>query len=474
MPFAPDLRVSVPHERPVDPDGDYVLYWMVAARRPRDSWSLDHAVAHAQALGKPLVVFEPLRRGYQWACERFHAFVVEGMDANRRTFEAQGVRYVSYVEPEEGDDKGLLAALADRACLVVTDAFPTYFLPRMVASAAQGIERRFEVVDTLGIVPLDATPKAFSRAHDFRRWIHKNVRPFLDAFPSRAPLADYDLGRAALPDLSRWLSEEGQQVDTAIGGPGAAELKGGHGAAAEKLSDWLGEGLQAYADGRNHPDDDAASGLSPYLHFGHLGSHGLVRAVLDRDAWSPDDLADKPTGKREGWWGCSPEVESFLDECITWREVGHVFAHHEPDHDQYGTLPGWARRTLDDHRDDPRHVYTLDELDGARTDDDIWNAAQTQLVRTGVMHNYLRMLWGKKVLQWSPSPEEAVERLIHLNNAYALDGRDPNSYSGIFWCFGRFDRAWGPERPIFGKVRYMTSDSTRKKLRLKEYLDRWS
>ena len=137
MPFAPDLRVSVPHERPVDPDGDYVLYWMVAARRPRDSWSLDHAVAHAQALGKPLVVFEPLRRGYQWACERFHAFVVEGMDANRRTFEAQGVRYVSYVEPEEGDDKGLLAALADRACLVVTDAFPTYFLPRMVASAAQ-------------------------------------------------------------------------------------------------------------------------------------------------------------------------------------------------------------------------------------------------------------------------------------------------------------------------------------------------
>jgi len=474
MSFAPQDRVSTPHERPVDADGDYVLYWMIAARRPRNSWALDHAVAHAKQLGKPLVVFEPLRRGYRWASERFHTFVVQGMSANRRTFEAQGVTYVSYVEPEESDDKGLLAALASRACLVVTDAFPTYFLPRMVASAAAGIPARFEVVDGLGIVPLAATPKAFSRAHDFRRWIQKNVRPFLEAFPTRAPLAEYDLGPASLPDLTRWIPAGGQDVELAIGGAVAAELEGGHAAAARQMSAWLHHGLPRYADSRNHPDDDASSGLSPHLHFGHLGAHGLVRALLDQEAWSPDDLGFKATGKREGWWGCTPATEAFLDQCITWREVGHVFAHHVPDHDRYDSLPAWARTTLDDHRSDPRHVYSLDDLEHARTDDDIWNAAQTQLVRTGVMHNYLRMLWGKKVLQWSPTPEDALERLVHLNNAYALDGRDPNSYSGIFWTFGRFDRAWGPERPIFGKVRYMTSDSTRKKLRLKGYLARWS
>jgi len=200
----------------------------------------------------------------------------------------------------------------------------------------------------------------------------------------------------------------------------------------------------------------------------------VIRRVLDRDGWGPEDLADEPTGKRAGWWGASEEVEAFLDEILTWREVGHVFAHHVPDHDRYETLPDWARTTLDEHRDDPRHVYSFDELDQARTDDEVWNAAQRQLVQSGVMHNYLRMLWGKKVLQWSGSPEQAVDRLIELNNRYALDGRDPNSYSGIFWVFGRFDRAWGPERPIFGKVRYMTSKSTKRKLHLTDYLARWS
>ncbi len=474
MAVAPSNRIHTPHPRPVRGDGDYVLYWMVAARRPHDNWALEHAVARAKELGKPLVVFEPLRRAYPWASERFHTFVLEGMEVNGMAFAEAGVRYLPYVEPEEDADKGLIAALAEKAALVVTDAYPTYFLPRMVAAAAAAIPRRFEVVDSLGLIPLAATPKGFARAHDFRRWIQKNARPFLKAFPAADPLADYDQGLAQLPDLSRWIGPDGQDVRLDVGGPGASPLVGGWVAAEARFRRWLRDGLTAYADGRNHPDDDAASGLSPYLHFGHIGIHGVLRALFARDDWSPDRLAPQATGKREGWWGCSPEVEAFLDEAVTWREVGHVFAHHVADHDRYESLPDWARLTLDEHRADARHVYSLDALEQARTDDDIWNAAQRQLVRTGVMNNYLRMLWGKKVLQWSASPEEALDRLIHLNNTYALDGRDPNSYSGIFWCFGRFDRAWGPERPIFGKVRYMTSDSTRKKLRLSEYLSRWS
>lgn len=467
----PHDRLSCANEAPIHPERDYVLYWMIAARRPCDSFALDRALEHARRLGRPLLVFEPLRRGYRWACDRFHAFVIEGMEANAEAFGAAGVTHLPYVEPDEGDDKGLLAALAARACVVVTDRYPTYFLPRMVASAAEALDVQVEVVDGLGIVPLAATPKAFTVAHSFRRWVQKNAVPWLHTFPAKAPLDGYDLGPAPLPDLSRWPNAYGRPL--AVGGPGRVGRKGGHRVARTQLDGFLEERLARYADARNHPDDDAASGLSPWLHFGHVGAHRVIADVLSRDGWTPDDLAPKPNGKREGWWGASPEVEAFMDEVLTWREVGHVFAHHVPDHDRYGSLPEWALTTLDEHRDDRRDVYAFDDLDGATTDDPIWNAAQRQLVETGVMHNYLRMLWGKKVLQWSESPEQALERLIELNNRYALDGRDPNSYSGIFWVFGRFDRAWGPERPIFGKVRYMTSESTRRKLHMTDYLARW-
>ncbi|MEQ9323841.1 MAG: deoxyribodipyrimidine photolyase, partial [Polyangiaceae bacterium] len=170
-------------------------------------------------------------------------------------------------------------------------------------------------------------------------------------------------------------------------------------------------------------------------------------------------------------WGMSAGAEAFLDELVTWREVGLNMCFHRDDYDQLESLPDWAKKTIAEHADDERPVlYDLDQLDAAETGDEIWNAAQRQLVRDGRMHNYLRMLWGKKIYGWSPSAADALDVMIELNNRYAVDGRDPNSYSGIFWVLGRYDRAWGPERPIFGKLRYMTSDSTRKKLRLKGYL----
>jgi len=151
--------------------------------------------------------------------------------------------------------------------------------------------------------------------------------------------------------------------------------------------------------------------------------------------------------------------------------LGFNFCSRHGDYDQYESLPDWARETLEEHAGDRRPVlYEFDALDSASTHDELWNAAQRQLVREGRMHNYLRMLWGKKVLEWSPSPREAIQHLIELNNRYAIDGRNPNSYSGIFWVFGRYDRAWGPERPIYGKIRYMTSDNTRRKLKLDRYL----
>jgi len=233
----------------------------------------------------------------------------------------------------------------------------------------------------------------------------------------------------------------------------------------------LSKRFVAYGEHRNDPEHDAGSGLSPYLHFGHLSVHELFAKLARREAWSPAKLSLRPSGSREGWWNMSPAAESFLDEVITWREVGYNFAAHRGDYSQFDSLPEWAKKTLRAHARDKRpYVYGLAQFALANTHDSLWNAAQNQLAREGRIHNYLRMLWGKKILEWSKSPQEAARIMIHLNNKYALDGRNPNSYTGIFWVLGRYDRPWAPERPIFGVIRYMSSENTARKFSVKDYV----
>jgi deoxyribodipyrimidine photo-lyase len=233
--------------------------------------------------------------------------------------------------------------------------------------------------------------------------------------------------------------------------------------------------LSAYDELRNHPDEEATSRLSPYLHFGHVSVHQVFRALAKQENWSARNLKQPATGSRSGWWGLGPSAEGFLDELITWREVGFNMAWQRDDFETYESLPEWSKATLAEHAGDRRpHLYTLEQFERGQTHDPLWNAAQAELVREGRIHNYLRMLWGKKILEWSPSPQEALQVMIELNNKYALDGRDPNSASGILWVLGRYDRAWGPERPIFGKVRYMSSQNTARKVRVKKYMEQFA
>jgi deoxyribodipyrimidine photo-lyase len=254
---------------------------------------------------------------------------------------------------------------------------------------------------------------------------------------------------------------------------GPTSWAGGHAAGVARLSSFVAGVLPRYAVERNDPDADAASGLSPWLHYGHLSAHEIFAAVASAEAWSPARISDPPDGRREGWWGMSPSAEAFLDQLVTWRELGFLFATYEPEYERYESLPEWARATLEDHASDPRpDVYALEQLATAATGDALWNAAQRQLTHDGVIHNYLRMLWGKRIIEWTAHPREALHVMVELNNRYALDGRDPNSYSGIFWVLGRFDRGW-PERPIFGKVRSMSSTATRRKVSVERYLERW-
>jgi deoxyribodipyrimidine photo-lyase len=251
-------------------------------------------------------------------------------------------------------------------------------------------------------------------------------------------------------------------------------FEGGFVGGEQRLLDFLDGPFDRYAEDRNHPDEAASSGLSPWLHFGQVSAHQAFSEIAKNEGWSVDRLAPKPTGAREGWWGMSENAEAFLDELVTWRELGFNMCAHDPRHDRYESLPAWARQTLELHEADPRkHLYTVEQLEQAETHDPIWNAAQTELTQTGRIHNYLRMLWGKRILEWTPTARDALAIMIELNNKHAVDGRDPNSYSGIFWVLGRYDRPWGPERPIFGKVRYMSSANTARKLRMSSYLARF-
>lgn len=482
------LRVTAVNTAPVAARGAYVLYWMIAARRATHSFALDHAIGRSLELGKPLVVLEALRTSYPWASDRMHAFVLQGMADNAAAFAAAGVTYHAYVERAEGEGRGLLAALAAKACLVVTDEQPGFFLPRMVASAGEQLPVRLEQVDGTGLLPLRASPKAWPTAAVFRRHLQKTVPPHLAQRPAAKPFARFPrtLRDADLPKdvVRRWPAATPAllaadraalarlPIDHAI----APAQRGGAAAGEEVLDAFIEHGLPRYGEGRNHPDDDAASGLSPYLHFGHVSAHAVAERVWADARWDPSRVAGaKATGSREGWWGMPAPHESFMDEVVTWRELGHVFCFHRTDFDQWSALPEWARKTLDEHAKDhrPEH-YTPKQLDAAETADPVWNAAQRELVATGRMHNYLRMLWGKKILEWSPSPKRALATMIELNNRYALDGRDPNSYCGILWTLGAFDRPWAPIRPIFGSVRFMSSASTVKKLRMKKYLAQWS
>jgi deoxyribodipyrimidine photo-lyase len=480
-------RLSVLVDRPARDDAAFVLYWMTGTRRTTHSFALQRAIEWARTLGRPLVVLEALRAGYRWASDRHHTFILQGMADHGRAFAEAGVRYLPYVERAPGEGKGLLRRLAEHAAVVIADDSPVFFLPKMLRAAASQLHVRLEAVDDYGLLPRRVPDRAFSTAYSFRGYLQKNLPEHLAGLPHPAPLsrAPKGVAEAEIPAEigERWPMATQAELDDPAAlvaklpidhAVEAVERVGGPAAGAERLAAFVREGLAVYAEDRNHPDDDAGSGLSPYLHYGHVGAHQVLTAIAERFDWTPADLGPPVRGARHGFWGLPAHVESFLDEVVTWRELGGNFATHRDDIDRFESLPDWAKTTIDAHAEDPRpELYSRAQLEQAQTSDALWNAAQRQLVTEGIMHNYLRMLWGKLVYAWSPDARTAIDTLVELNNRWALDGRDPNSYSGIFWVFGRYDRAWGPERDVFGKLRYMTSASTRRKLRVGEYLERY-
>ncbi len=436
-PFA--LRVTVTGDE--NPSGELVLYVVRSARRMQNNLALEYAIAKAFEL--PLVVCELPEE----ANARRAAFVRAGAVVNARDAEARGVRYLFSADCDEW---------IRRARIIVTDEHP---LLENLAAAHH--------IDGNGILPMRAFAKEQYSAKFLRDRAHK-LFPEMWAIPSalssqlaarrskgkvglRADSCELQAGvgrvglRAASCELRAGVSRTGLTADS-------CELRtgpGGRDEALRRLETFITEGLEGYANARNRSAKHL-SGLSPYLRFGHIGIHEIAERVLDSDASDED-------------------VDAFLEQAIIRRELSFNFCFYNRDYASLAALPEWARKTLDKHRGDRRKPsYSYEELERAATHDDVWNLAQTQLVERGTIHGYLRMLWGKKIIEWSETPEEAFDAMVRLHDVYALDGLDPNTYAGILWCFGKHDRPWAPERPIFGSIRWMSSEQTAKKVNLKE------
>src|SRR5690554_127440 len=479
------FRKFTRNDHSVNEEGDYVLYWMQINRRFEYNYALDYAVAWANKLNKPLLIYEGLSQDYPWASDRFHTFLMQGMKENASEARALNLNFHNFLETESGAVKGLVQQLAKRSCMLITDEFPVFIMRTRNEKISKTVEVPYITIDSNGIIPLGITEKAPYSAYLFRRVMQQH---FVEGFtnpPQQNPTSALKNTSKIILDeefLQKYppIKDELDNIPETIAGLDinhevkALDMEGTRRAALERMDEFMSHDLLDYGEKGNHPDEKKTSELSAWLHFGKISEYEIVKAALGQqpDDWDLSHLTPNG-GKNMGFFNGNESIQNYLDQVVTWREVGFHFAHHTEDYSSFDSLPDWALKTLEKHKDDHRdYVYTFEELEFSKTHDELWNAAQNQLREEGVIHNYLRMLWGKKVIEWTPNPETALEYLIELNNKYAIDGRDPNSYSGIFWCFGRFDRAW-QERSIFGKLRYMTSDSARKKIKLKNYLEQF-
>ena len=433
--------------------GRYVLYWMQASQRAGWNHALEYAVEQANAQGLPLLAVFALTDNYPDANARHYAFMLEGLSETQAALAKRGVRLVV----RRGEPLEVVTALAEPAAMVVTDAAYTAVPRQWRRDVARAVGCSVVQVETDVVVPVAVVS-------DHREYAARTIRPklhrHLDTY--LRPLAERTLRRDSLDLAADGLDLADPRavlamldVDRGVE-PVSQHYRGGTSEALRRLKAFVAGELRRYHTHRGDPALDVQSHMSPYLHFGQISPVQVALTVMR------DGRRTVPHAARE----------SFLEELIVRREVGINYVYYTPNYASWRALPAWARATLDAHRTDRRPaVYTMRQLEAAATDDPYWNAAMREMVCTGIMHNTLRMYWGKKVLEWTRSPAAAFRRLLALDNRYFLDGRDPLSFSNVAWCFGLHDRPWG-ERPVFGTVRTMTAGGLDRKYDMDAYLRR--
>jgi deoxyribodipyrimidine photo-lyase len=430
--------------------GQYVLYWMQHSQRAEMNHALEFAVREANHLRLPLVAVFGITQRFPAANARSYAFMLEGLRETREALRRRGVQLVLRLEPPVD----AVLRVARDAALVVTDR--GYL--RIERSWRERVARRVPCsliqVESDVVVPVEtASGKEEYAAYTLRPKIHEHLDAFLVPL-EETPLERSSLGLLdtglALQDLSALLEQmrinrSARRVDS---------FRGGRSRAQALLDDFIAHKLAHYPDGRNDPSQDCVSHMSPYLHFGQISPLEIAMRVRQADVESHQGRAK----------------EAYLEELIVRRELSVNFCTYNPRYDTLACLPDWAWETLKDHLDDAReHVYDREAFEAGRTHDPYWNAAQQEMMHRGKMQGYMRMYWGKKILEWSRTPEEAFQIALLLNNRYELDGRDPNSFAGVAWCFGKHDRAWA-ERDVYGKVRYMSAGGLERKFDIDAYV----
>jgi deoxyribodipyrimidine photo-lyase len=498
--------------------GRFIVYLMTVQRRPEDSAGLAVASLLSKVLKKPLLVVEAMSGNAPWSSERVHSFIGQGAAANAARCE--GYLFVPQghdpaIEPEKNvsakidsslapelafttglvsqpsnvPNSGIVAGLLEDACAVICDWAAFYIFPDIAVRSHRATARRaphapFVLVDDCGLVPLFKYAKVEAAA----RFIRPKLKPFIAAAETeRSGIEKMIAERLVFSDKLSLNGElligdaagrtkldprEYGEAITAFAGvsrsvAGVRNLQGGADAALCRLREFLETDINRYGEERNHPDEGCSSHLSPWLHFGMIHPRTILAETARRMGCNGADHihTESSAGK-------------FVDELVTWRELGQNMAHYAYRGGiALGNLqlvPQWAQDTLRKFAPPQEKQVSLEKLEAAESPDPVWNAAQRELIQTGVIHNYMRMLWGKGIVRWSDGPQDALQKLEYLNNKYSLDGRDPNSYTGIYWCLGKYDRPWPPAREPFGLVRSMTTASAQKKLHMQGYLNRYS
>ncbi len=437
-------------------DGRYVLYWMQHAQRARMNHALTFAVRRANQLHLPLLAVFGITQRFPEANVRSYAFMLEGLRETEQALHERGIRLVVRLEPPVE----AVSALASDAALVVVDRGYLRVERRWRERAAERLPCPLVQVESDVVVPVALTSqKEEYAAYTIRPKIHEHLDAFLVPLEETAlerdslglPYEGVDLG-----DLDTLL--ERVRINRSAGRVDA--FRGGRSEVEALLDEFIAHKLDGYADERNDPSRDYLSHMSPYLHFGQIAPLEIALRIREAANAQPEN-EDVQESK-----------EAYLEELIVRRELSMNFCAHNPDYDSLACLPDWARTTLAEHAGDQREfVYDQGAFEAGRTHDPYWNAAQREMVLTGKMHGYMRMYWGKKILEWTPNPEEGFRVALELNNRYELDGRDPNSFAGVAWCFGKHDRAWA-ERDVYGKVRYMSAGGLERKFDIESYVEK--
>lgn len=428
-----------------------VCYWMSRDGRVEDNWALLFAQQKALEHEVPLIVVYNLDPGFLGGGYRQHAFKIKGLQEVENDLKMKGIPFFMVIE-KEGVESLLEFFREKEIGLLVTDFSPLRIAREWSATVRQKLELPMYGVDAHNIVPIwEASDKKEFAAHTIRPKISKQLGVYLTPIPSLLRHPHAYKGKVSTIDWEGILhddrfNQEIKEVDW---------LTPGYRAASKLLKHFIQHKLEGYALRRNDPNKDGLSHISPYLHYGQIAPQRVALEV-ERAHVSADDK------------------EAYLEELIIRRELADNFCFYEPNYDSFEGFHEWAQKTLNEHRDDKReYVYSQEEFEKAQTHDDLWNAAQLEMVQTGKMHGFMRMYWAKKILEWTESPEQALEIAIYLNDRYELDGRDPNGYTGIAWSIGGIhDRAWG-ERDVFGKIRYMNYAGCKRKFDVDAYVARF-